>query len=84
MLLIACSSTQTNQTQLIKKEFVFQNIPDELLTIPHLYRPYIQDERDIEQAYITLHEHYIFLRQNIDAIKFINDKNKEIKENFNR
>lgn len=80
MLLIACSSTQTNQTQVIKKEFVFQTIPDELLSIPTLYRPFIQDERDIEKAYITLHEHYMFLRQNIEAIYFINKKNKELGE----
>lgn len=78
MLLVACSSTATKQTQLIKKEFIFQTIPDELLSIPHLYRPYAKDERDIEQAYITLHEHYMFLRQNIEAIAFINSKNKKL------
>jgi hypothetical protein len=45
------------------------------LIIPELEKPEIKDERDIDAAYVHLHSHYWYLRENIVAIKKLVDNN---------
>ena len=70
LFLTSCSSTPIVQTK-----YVYQTIPQELLIIPELEKPEIKDERDIDAAYVHLHSHYWYLRENIVAIKKLVDNN---------
>jgi hypothetical protein len=69
--LTSCSSTKT----IVKTEYIKQSLPGELLVIPELNKPIVDTDRDIDAAYVKLHQQYWYLRNNVEAIKQLVDEN---------
>lgn len=67
----SCSSTKT----IVKTEYIKQTLPSELLVIPELNKPIVDNDRDIDAAYVKLHQNYWYLRNNVEAIKQLVDEN---------
>ena len=43
--------------------------------IPLLEKPKIKSEKDIDAAYVKIHQNYWYLRNNLEAIKKLVDNN---------
>lgn len=68
MLLIGCGGTQITKLQIEKVK-----IPNELLELRELEKPYAENEKDIIKSYIDLFQHYKECEININKIKEINN-----------
>ena len=68
MLLVGCGGTQITKLQIEKVK-----IPNELLELRELKKPYAENEKDIINHYIDLFQHYKECEININKIKEINN-----------